>query len=67
VAPLTAETQRHLMSTFAPKFEQTAYLRRLLRRAAEPIARSHGHFDALLVSAEVGLMVHKTAETVAAV
>jgi hypothetical protein len=31
------------------------------------LARPYGHFDALLVGAEVGVLVHKTAETVAAV
>ena len=30
-------------------------------------SRSYGHFDALLVSTEVGMLVHKTPETVAAV
>jgi hypothetical protein len=30
-------------------------------------ARSHGHFDTLLVGTEVGLQVDKTSETIAAV
>jgi len=31
------------------------------------LARSHGHFDALLVGTEVGVLVNKTAETMVAV
>jgi len=30
------------------------------------LARSHGHFDTLLAGTEVGVVVHKTSETVAA-
>jgi len=32
-----------------------------------PLARSHGHFDALLVGTEVGVLVDKTSDTMAAV
>jgi hypothetical protein len=31
------------------------------------LARSHGYFDALLVATEVGVLVDKTPETIAAV
>ena len=31
------------------------------------LARSHGHFDTLLVGTEVGVLVDKTSETMAAV
>jgi len=31
------------------------------------LARSYGHFDALFVGAEVGVLVHKTPEAIAAV
>ena len=31
------------------------------------LARPHGHFDALLVGTEVGLLIDKTPETMAAV
>jgi len=34
---------------------------------ALPLARSHGHFDTLLVGTEVGVLVDKTPETMAAV
>ena len=33
----------------------------------EPLARSHGHFDTLLVGTEVGVLVDKTSEAMAAV
>ena len=35
--------------------------------AGRTLARSYGHFDALLVGTEVGVLVDKTPETMAAV
>ena len=54
----------------APFGELVVTGRRLMAARADcgrTLARSHGHFDALLVGTEVGVLVDKSSETMAAV